>query len=174
MAGGASRGLVLTQPASLLWRVSLSSKFEMNTSLKEKYHLRDSNVGFVESLNDEVCRFGIQSIIFEPGQFRTPVLSSARKTSDYSTDADYKDVIEEVGKDLENSNGAQKGDPQKGVSRMIDVVKGEGMAQGRIMPLRMPIGPDSLRAMREKCEETLRVCGKWEGLIGSTNFDVGV
>lgn len=72
---------------------------------------------------------------------------------------------------MQDSNGAQKGDPQKGVSRMIDVVKGEGMEEGRKMPLRMPIGPDSLRAVREKCEETLRICGEWEELIGSTDFD---
>ena len=54
---------------------------------------------------------------------------------------------------------------------MIDVVRGEGMARGREMPVRLPLGRDGLKVVRAKCEETLRVCGEWEDLIGSTDLE---
>ena len=98
-------------------------------------------------------------------------MSSATKPSSLAADSDYKDLAAEIQADLKKSDGKQKGDPKKGVKRMIDVVTGEGMASGRKVPLRMPLGRDSLVAVREKCEETLRVCEEWEDLIASTDWD---
>ena len=66
-------------------------------------------------------------------------------------------------------HGKQRGDPKKAAERMVDVLKSEGMAAGRTMPARMPLGPDSLAAIRAKCEATLKICEEWEGLISSTD-----
>jgi hypothetical protein len=53
-------------------------------------------------------------------------------------------------------NGNQPGDPKLGVARMVDVIKGEGMAKGRTIPWRMPIGCDAVNVVRKRCRETLK------------------
>jgi hypothetical protein len=68
-------------------------------------------------------------------------------------------------------NGNQPGDPEKAVQRMVVVVRGEGVAEGREWPARLPLGRDALVIIRRKCEETLRICEEWEGVICSTDFE---
>lgn len=68
-------------------------------------------------------------------------------------------------------DGNQRGDTIKCVERMIDVVKSEGIATGRAMPKRMPLGPDSMEIMRTKCLETLKICDEWEDVICSTDLE---
>ena len=79
-------------------------------------------------------------------------------------------VYHEIQDALTASHGNQRGDPKKPAERIIDVLKSEGMAAGRPMPPRLPLGPDSLAAIRAKCEATLKICEEWEGLISSTDF----
>ena len=67
-------------------------------------------------------------------------------------------------------NGKQPGDMQKAVQRIVDVVRSEGMATGRPMPKRLPLGSESLEIIKEKCFETLRICNEWEHIITSTDF----
>ncbi|KAF2450666.1 hypothetical protein P171DRAFT_426993 [Karstenula rhodostoma CBS 690.94] len=67
-------------------------------------------------------------------------------------------------------NGAQPGDPRKAAERIADVVRKEGMAEGREMPKRLPLGSDALAVIRGKCEETLKICKEWEEVITSTDF----
>lgn len=59
---------------------------------------------------------------------------------------------------------------KKGVERMVDVVRGEGMAAGKEMPKRMPLGKDSLATVKERCLDTLRICEEWSEIIESTNW----
>lgn len=67
-------------------------------------------------------------------------------------------------------NGNQPGDPKLGVARMVDVIKGEGMAKGRTIPWRMPIGCDAVNVVRKRCRETLKTIEDWEDLSTSTDF----
>ena len=84
--------------------------------------------------------------------------------------ADYVSLSNEIAESCATESGLQPGDPRKGVERIIDVVKGEGMAKGKKIPERLPLGRDALKGIREKCEETLRLCDEWEGLISSTDY----
>jgi hypothetical protein len=127
--------------------------------------------GFVESLQKETAHLNIESIVFEPGQFRTTVLTSAIKKSKLAGHPDYASLTAEIQADLINSDGKQRGDPKKGAQRMIDVVKGEGAATGKAIPKRLPLGMDSLKSLREKCSETLVICEEWSALIDSTDID---
>ncbi|KUJ11125.1 uncharacterized protein LY89DRAFT_722981 [Mollisia scopiformis] len=68
-------------------------------------------------------------------------------------------------------NGNQPGDPQKAVNMMIDVVKGEGVTEGKEMPDRLPLGRDVLGKIRERYQRHLEVCEEWEGVICSTDFE---
>jgi hypothetical protein len=67
-------------------------------------------------------------------------------------------------------NGTQVGDPEKAVEVMIDVVKGEGVAQGKEMPERLPLGADALATARKRMVDYLAVCNEWEDVIRSTSF----
>jgi hypothetical protein len=89
--------------------------------------------------------------------------------SDTTARDEYKEFFAVVQEAIEWRNGRQPGDTQKAAQRMIDVVKCEGMAAGRPMPKRLPLGSESLKIIKDKCFETLRICNEWEDLITSTD-----
>ncbi len=124
----------------------------------------------VESLRAETAAFNIKSIIFTPGIFRTKAFNTSYKHIP-SALPEYAQLDVGTKAFVDGMNGQEPGDPMKAVERMIDVVRGEGMAAGREMPFRLPLGTDGMGVVREKCEGMLRVCEEWEGLIRSTDFD---
>tara|TARA_R110002060_G_scaffold54057_1_gene64687 strand:+ start:183 stop:485 length:303 start_codon:yes stop_codon:yes gene_type:complete len=65
-----------------------------------------------------------------------------------------------------NAHGTQRNDSVKGVERIIEVVKGEGRAEGREFPRRLALGEDAVREIREKCLEILRGLEEWEDVSG--------
>ena len=67
-------------------------------------------------------------------------------------------------------HGNQPGEPKKAVERIIDVIRAEGMAAGKEMPKRLPLGTDALAGIRNKCTETLKLCEEWENVITSTDI----
>ena len=127
----------------------------------------------VESMNKELNGFGIKSIIFELGFFRTQAFSDQNFHFNKPSIPAYDEFNETVKKFIQATHNNQPGDTKKAVERMIDVVKGEGMAkgQGGQFPVRMPLGTDGLMAVREKCLATLRVCEEWKEIITSTDVD---
>ena len=126
------------------------------------------SLAITECLQIETTEFGIQTIIFEAGYFRTPVFGSNMKLT-RSVIEDNVKMYDEVQSTLTAFNGNQRGDPKKAAERVVDVLKSEGMAAGRPMPPRLPLGPDSLAVIRAKCEATLKICDEWENFISSTD-----
>ena len=53
---------------------------------------------------------------------------------------------------------------------MVDVVKSEGVAAGKPMPERLPLGADILAKIRNKYTTYLEVCKEWESVIASTDM----
>ncbi len=92
------------------------------------------------------------------------------KTSPSSI-SDYGEMEKAIAGFVAATNGKQPGDPRKLVERIIDVVKSEGMAAGRPIPQRLPIGRDSMAMIKKKCEATLKLCEEWENLITSTDIE---
>lgn len=86
--------------------------------------------------------------------------------------AEYEEMDKAIAGFVAATNGNQPGDPRKLVERIIDVVKSEGMAAGKLVPQRLPIGRDSMAAIKKKCKATLKLCEEWENLIVSTDIDV--
>ena len=129
------------------------------------------SVGIVECLQQEMPMFGVKTIIFEPGYFRTQALSQKNLKHEPSTIPAYAE-FNKMSIEFERSAcGNEPGDPKKAVERMIDVIKGEGEAAGKSMPPRLPLGTDGLAVMRDKCKATLKLCDEWEGFIKSTDGD---
>jgi hypothetical protein len=52
---------------------------------------------------------------------------------------------------------------------MIELAKGTGVAAGKAVPLRVPLGTDGWTRIKDKCEETLKICQEWEEVAKSTD-----
>lgn len=124
----------------------------------------------VESLAAEIAPFNIKSIIFAPGIFRTRAFSTSYQYNQSSI-PQYAQFDAGTKAFVDGMNGQEPGDPKKAVERMIDVVRGEGMAAGKEMPFRLPLGSDGLAVIRDKCLDMLKVCEEWQDLIHSTDFE---
>ena len=114
--------------------------------------------------------FGIRTIIFEPGYYRTKAFGNILHQTPASI-PDYSEFNKAV-RDFETTSyGKEPGDPKKAVDRMIDVVKGDGLAKGKDLPVKMPLGSDELKIVQDKCLATLKLCEEWKDLITSTDIE---
>lgn len=130
----------------------------------------DESTGMAECLSMEMEIFApdVKVLVVEPGYFKTDIFK--KHTMVESTTETYHQFHKGVGKFMHDMIGNEPGDPERGVAAIIDLLKGRGWAAGKKVPLRLPMGSDSLEAVREKCRETLRVCDEWEGFARSTDW----
>jgi hypothetical protein len=70
---------------------------------------------------------------------------------------------------LAREDQAQPGDPVKLVEIVLDLVRREGVAEGREVPFRLPLGVDCYDELKGKCEETLKLLEAWKDIIRSTD-----
>jgi hypothetical protein len=122
-------------------------------------------------LKQETAPLGIKSIIFELGFFRTKIMDPENVKFRSSPIADYDDIQSGVAQFVQRINDNQPGDPEKAVEVILDVVREEGVAEGKSLPERLPMGPDCLAIMRKKAVGNLVICNEWEYVIRSTNVD---
>ncbi|KAK0633845.1 hypothetical protein B0T14DRAFT_420008 [Immersiella caudata] len=130
--------------------------------------------GMAESLRWEVAPFGIRTLLVEPGRFRTGFLSSAGNLAVVESKVgDYREEYERFLKQIAAEDGRQPGDVVQGVRVVVDLVRGEGVAQGRYGDalFRLPLGSDCLETIREKCEDTSRILREWETVVRGTDCE---
>ncbi|KAI5460862.1 hypothetical protein BGZ63DRAFT_387936 [Mariannaea sp. PMI_226] len=125
--------------------------------------------GMAESLSRDTKPFGIKTLLIEPGQFRTQFLSSTNRKTEPSKIADYAQESKDFDSMLASVDGNQRGDPERGMAVVLDLVRGEGVAKGREVPIRMPLGSDGYEVIKAKCEETLKILEDWKSVIYSTD-----
>ncbi|PNP58825.1 hypothetical protein THARTR1_01073 [Trichoderma harzianum] len=126
--------------------------------------------GAVECLAKELAIFspGIKVLIVEPGYFRTKVFSNINHVE--PRNPDYAQFNAGVRQFEASLVGKEPGDADKAVTRMIELVKGTGMAAGKQIPLRVPLGLDGWERVKTKCEETIKICEDWEEVAKSTDY----
>ncbi|TGO81393.1 hypothetical protein BPOR_1175g00030 [Botrytis porri] len=117
----------------------------------------------VECLQKETSQFGIRTMILEPGYYRTKVCSEANVKWAPLSIPEYKPT--------QTVLKGTPGDPKKSAERIVDIVRREGLAIGKETPLRLPLGPDCLQQIKNKCLSTLKILEDWEELITSTKLD---
>lgn len=141
-----------------------------------------TNSSLAESLHKEVSSLGIRCVAFECGGVATrlfeprekdKVLSQKNKEEDKSPIEAYMPGFTAVSQDLAEL-GMPPGDPVKVAKAMADVVRGEGMAAGRVWSSRIALGSDSLRWWRIKRQQEAVVMDRWEGVTLSTDRDDAV
>ena len=106
--------------------------------------------------------------MFDIGYMNTALPDNIKFTPPGSTD--YAELAEGLGKMAATISGNAPGDPEKCVSRMIDVIKSEGLAAGKPTPLIVPMGSDAYLSIKKNAEKTLRICEEWKEISQSVDF----
>jgi NAD(P)-dependent dehydrogenase (short-subunit alcohol dehydrogenase family) len=129
---------------------------------------------FAEALDIEVRQFGVKTTIFELGQFatklgmpRTDEVNGFMSKPGISAYHELHDKA--VGAMLDETEGSGPGDMATLVTKLVDCVKGEGIAAGRKVPIRVLFGIDSWAIIKQKCEEQLQICDEWREISISVN-----
>jgi len=104
--------------------------------------------GFVQALQTEVARFGINTTIINPGFFRTELLTEQSTKYADNPIADYKEKREQLMQFWKGANGQQPGDPTKLAQALITIANEEKP------PLRFLAGADAV-ATGEQVAKTL-------------------
>ncbi|KFA68326.1 hypothetical protein S40285_09395 [Stachybotrys chlorohalonatus IBT 40285] len=140
-----------------------------------------TNSSFAESLHKEVSSLGIRCVAFECGGVVTRLfeprdkdkVASEQNKEDKSPIEAYVPGFTAASQDLAEW-GMPPGDPAKVAKAMAEVVKGEGMAAGRVWSSRIALGSDSLRWQKIKRQQEAVVMDRWEDVTLSTDRDDAV
>ncbi|CAM1504865.1 Fc.00g024560.m01.CDS01 [Cosmosporella sp. VM-42] len=118
-----------------------------------------------ESLRTELAPFSIVATVIEPGYFRTNFLNpNVRSSAALRIDA-YEDEKTPTGhtrRALEMTDGKQPGDVKKGCQVLVDVLTKSGIAEGRDVPVRVVLGSDCEKFIRDECDDTLALLDEWK------------
>ncbi|KAK7985425.1 NAD(P)-binding Rossmann-fold containing protein [Apiospora saccharicola] len=131
--------------------------------------------GFTESLATEVDELGIDACVIEPGYFRTGFLNPGgghRIVMQDPLDAAYKDTkVGNVREQLEYVDNQQPGDVVKGCKVIVDALTRSGSAQGKDVPVRLPLGQDCVDVIEDKMASTKALIDDWRAIITSTDHE---
>ncbi|KIM99179.1 hypothetical protein OIDMADRAFT_126792, partial [Oidiodendron maius Zn] len=117
----------------------------------------------------ETVNLGYKPSLFEPGRFRTNLISSDNMKAPRSKNPEYEGFSSGVLLDLAREDRTQPGDPVKLVEIILDVIRQEGDARGREIPFQLPLGIDCYDDIKVKYGETLQLLKEWESTIRSTD-----
>ena len=118
--------------------------------------------GMSEALAAEVAHLGIRVMIVEPGAFRTDFNLRSLRWSEPMTD--YAEFMEPELKEFEAFRGKEPGDPARAAEAIIAAVdRGDA-------PLRLPLGADAFREIRDYLETRLSELDSAEPIGADTGF----
>jgi NAD(P)-dependent dehydrogenase (short-subunit alcohol dehydrogenase family) len=131
---------------------------------------------YAESLNKEVRPFGIKVVTFESGGFPTS-LGQPRDggettfaTNAQKSDTGYeKGFMEVAGMFASDPMAFMPGDLNRVGPTIVDVVKGEGVAEGKKWAVHVVMGSDAYLSVKQKCEEELQLLEGWKDVSVQTD-----
>ena len=121
--------------------------------------------GWMESLQQEVSPFGIQTMIVNPGFFRTELLTN--DSTEYADNRveDYADRRAQQEAFWVSANGTQGGDPAKLAQALITLDKEPEL------PSRFLAGADAVQAAEQKIEALQKQIDAYRELSSALAFD---
>ncbi|KAK1228108.1 hypothetical protein PQX77_008879 [Marasmius sp. AFHP31] len=126
--------------------------------------------GISQTLHAEIAPLGLRSICVDFGYFRTSFLTGDHRQPHVARIPDYQEMTEQVEAALQAYNGKQPGDPQRGVQIILDLLHGDGVAQGKPFPTSIQFGSDCYNVAKEHCETALTNLEEWKDVSYSTDF----
>lgn len=119
---------------------------------------------YAETLAAELEHFNIRVTIAVPGSFATRINAPTRSGTPL---AGYETLRDHLDKFVHIYAKIPKGDPELGMSALVDVVRGEGRAAGHgPPPLWLFLGEDSMRDVRLRMQALESTLEKWQD-VGS-------
>jgi hypothetical protein len=71
---------------------------------------------------------------------------------------------------MDSIAGTEKGDPVKGMEVLVDVVRGEGIFEGRELPFWLTLGSDAEHDVRERSENIIKSLDMHADISGRSDF----
>ncbi|MFI6036055.1 SDR family NAD(P)-dependent oxidoreductase [Streptomyces sp. NPDC051315] len=122
--------------------------------------------GISEALSAEMAPFGIQSMVVEPGVFRTDFLDASSLSVAAHRIADYDGTPAHVTLDwIGQANHAQLGDPVKGAALIVEVTGTEKL------PTHLYLGRDTLERLEVKYRQVQDDLADWRERSAATAHD---
>ncbi|MEU5324465.1 SDR family NAD(P)-dependent oxidoreductase [Streptomyces sp. NPDC021056] len=122
--------------------------------------------GISEALSVEMAPFGIQSMVVEPGVFRTDFLDSSSLSVAAHRIAEYDGTPAHVTLDwIDQANHAQLGDPVKGAALIVEVASAEKL------PTHLYLGRDTIERLEVKIQRIRDDLEPWSEKSAATAHD---
>ena len=122
--------------------------------------------GWMESLQAEVAPFGIETMIVNPGFFRTELLTDQSTQYAPPSVSDYDERRAQTIASWKSANGQQSGDPAKLAQALITLVNQPEL------PRRFIAGADAIGMVEQKIAVLQQQIDAYRELSGSLAFDV--
>ncbi|KAL9105402.1 MAG: hypothetical protein Q9227_009420 [Pyrenula ochraceoflavens] len=119
---------------------------------------------FSLGLARELAEFGIEVCSFEPGYFKTAVLSSGSRLEPEHPMPEYDGTAaHQTMQTLEKTDQSQKGDAAQAAKVIVDVMTKSGVAEGKggKIPLRLAIGADAYGLIKGIAKDYLEEYDEW-------------
>jgi NAD(P)-dependent dehydrogenase (short-subunit alcohol dehydrogenase family) len=121
--------------------------------------------GFMEALAPEVAPFGINTMLVEPGFFRTELLSPQSTQYAEPSIEDYADRTKQTIEAWQSMNGKQSGDPAKLADALVELAALEEP------PARFAAGADAVATFEQKANDLLAQADAYRELSTSLAHD---
>ncbi|KAB5549773.1 hypothetical protein GE09DRAFT_966365 [Coniochaeta sp. 2T2.1] len=162
-------------PAALVTFGSLGS-YNSGPAIAHYCSTKGAVSQITEGLAEELKPVGIDVCCVEPGYTRTEFLQTvdgkerrvvARNQMDI-----YKDgPAGELKGAMDAVNGKQPGDVEKAGRVIVDVLMKEGVAKGREIPVRLPLGSDTLQVIRARIEQYEQRVREWGDVARLVDYE---
>lgn len=121
------------------------------------------------ALSVELAPLGIKVLLVEPGGFRT----EGKSVHLYGDNRihDYTSMRDDCVDQYPRIPGTEKGDPYKAMDALVDVVRGEGVANGRGLPPYLFLGTDAEADIQTKIKKVLDTLDEWHDITCGVSFD---
>lgn len=120
--------------------------------------------GLTEALAQELAPLGIHATAIEPGYFRTDFLDAMSLSVSPTEIDDYAETAGAVRIKAREISYNQPGDPDKLAEAVIALVDTPQP------PVRLPLGSDTVAAIRDKHASDAEIVARWHDLSVSTDF----
>lgn len=158
--------------------------------------LLSESLGFVDGLTTEMGPAGVKVLSLDVGSFESTLTAEHRVTQSAPPTEHHGQLMEMLKAIFPQLALHPVIDVNKLAALIVDLVKSEGVAKGREMPVRfmagfedlwkrlfaegsqtipqsLPVGSDAFGIVKAKCEYTLKMLNDWEDVIKSADVQGG-